>query len=106
MCNGKLKIEKINHEVYVNNQKCTIQNIWANLCEDCGESYFDTEAAMEIEGTIEFIKTESSDESIDLFLKTLGSYWKNNKKLSFSDIVKILDRKYELHREHGYENYG
>lgn len=52
LCKGNLKKGIVNHIVDLSDGIIIIKNVPANICNQCGEYYVDTETAIKLEGIV------------------------------------------------------
>lgn len=49
LCKGGLEKGKVNHTIDLGSGIITIKNVPANICNQCGEYYVDTQTAIKLE---------------------------------------------------------
>jgi len=57
ICGGKRKREKIVYSIYYNQSPIIIENVPADVCEQCGEQFFDPETVEMIQQVVWSSKT-------------------------------------------------
>jgi len=61
LCKANLTKGNVNHIVDLGEGIIIIKNVPANICEQCGEYYLDTNTALKIESILEDIKKNKAE---------------------------------------------
>lgn len=61
LCKANLTKGKVNHIVDLGEGIIIIKNVPANICEQCGEYYLDTNTSLKLESIVEDIKKNKAE---------------------------------------------
>ena len=56
VCSGKMKVKRINHDLWLGKKLFVIKNVPAEVCEQCGETVFTPQTTEKILSSIKFAK--------------------------------------------------
>lgn len=72
LCKANLTKGNVNHIVDLGEGIIIIKNVPANICEQCGEYYLDTNTALKIESILEDIKKNKAEVFIVNYSKMIA----------------------------------
>ena len=61
LCTGSLKKGMVNHIIDLGDGIIIIKNVLANVCNQCGEYYVDTQTAIKLEEIIEELRKNKAE---------------------------------------------
>lgn len=61
LCKGNLTRGKVNHIIDLGNGIIIIKDVPANICNQCGEYYVDTETAIKLEQIVDELKRNRAE---------------------------------------------
>ncbi len=61
LCKGKLKEDKINHVVDIDDLIIIIKKVPAEVCKQCGEYYLDHKIAQKVEEIVDNVKNNKAE---------------------------------------------
>lgn len=61
LCKGSLKKGMVNHIIDLGDGIIIIKNVPANICNQCGEYYVDTETAIKLEDIVEELRKNKAE---------------------------------------------
>lgn len=61
LCKGSLVRDEVNHIVDLGNEIIIIKKVPANVCNQCGEYYLDTQTAIKLENIIEELRKNKAE---------------------------------------------
>ena len=61
LCKGSLKKGMVNHIIDLGDGIIIIKNVLANVCNQCGEYYVDTQTAIKLEEIIEELRKNKAE---------------------------------------------
>lgn len=61
LCKGKLKKDKVNHVIDIDDLIIIIKKVPAEVCKQCGEYYLDHEVAQKVEKIIDKVKDNKAE---------------------------------------------
>lgn len=64
VCKGELIKKEINHIVDIEGQIIIIKNVPAEVCKQCGESFFENQVALRLEQIVEEIRSNKAEITI------------------------------------------
>ncbi len=64
VCKGELTKKVINHIVDINGHIIIIKNVPAEVCEQCGESFFENQVALALEKIVDEIVSNKAEITI------------------------------------------
>lgn len=64
VCKGELNKKEINHIVDIEGHIIIIKNVPAEVCKQCGESFFENQVALRLEQIVEEIRSNKAEITI------------------------------------------
>ena len=61
LCKGSLVRDEVNHIVDLGNEIIIIKKVPANVCNQCGEYYLDTQTAIKLENIVEELRRNKAE---------------------------------------------
>lgn len=58
VCSGKMKVKRINHDLWLGKKLFVIKDVPAEVCEQCGETVFTPQVTDRILSTVKFSKNQ------------------------------------------------